>query len=830
MRQQSIDPLIPHRPVRVASPVLVLVLVVLFLAPATAAQAWVSLDGSPAGTPAEIVFDAQASNEVDTFLDVIVHGFWTEDVAPGDGNVYQHIQVPGLARLGITGAPDLPVARVRLAVSTFAPVVSLVSVVDLDPHVFAGQLPYPTVIEEQDEAFDPGADPGPGDPDGTPAQFTINPVIYAGPIFPSTPGTAFSTVRDLLGPIPGAIPEIYPARFDPVIGELHISGHLRVHLAATGVSSTRPPMTKDRAVLAAATFVNWPDQLTAFPTNTQSFAGRYLIVASQLHEVPLQVFVDFKRARGFEVDVIRTESLPAVTCAQIRTAIRNWYQAGDPWADHYALLVGDRAQLPWCSSPTFPSVPTDDLFGSPLDGDLDEELYVGRLSVDGPADLSAQLVKLMGYVTDDVGTHYDEVVLVAHEEGSPGKYQGAQDAVMAASYAVPPHFQRIYGSSAFADNSDVVDAAQGGFGVMAYRGHGSQTSWWNWNTLGEDFHKNELLGIGNATALGVVWAFDCWNNDISHTGGTIDSLGEAWMEVPGSGAVAHYGSSAVSGTQQNHELDRRMFEAVFDRGLLRHGQAIAWAEARAVDTAPGLNPWMYLLLGDPSMTLRREDAAPLVLSFPSEVPVCPSGGPCQPIVVRVTDAAGTPIEGALVALHQGGPPGEPPTLLVNAYTDGSGSASFPQGPTGLAGHIDVTGSDPCGNESQGSLGVVDGVWSNFGAALPGVQGVPLLQAEGPLVPASLVELDLENAAQNAVTGLFVALSSVPVPLKGGELLAHPWLFILDLVTDGQGDIALAAPLPLGIPADTELWFQYAIADPAATQGVALSNAMRGIVP
>ncbi len=792
------------------------------------AQTWVPLDASPPGTPADIDFDAGASNAIESFFDIRIHGYWSEDVAPGDGNVYQRITVPGLAHRGLLGAPDVPVARLRLAVSTLAAQVSLLSVADLDPHVHPNTRVYPEVFEEIDESFDPGFDPGPGDPDGTPEQFTINLLLYGGPPYPGFDGPASSPVGAMLGEIPGAIPEIYPAQFDPIAETLSISGHLRVHFVATGTPVTRPPMTKDRAALASAMFHNWTDQKSSFPTNDDTYDAHYLIVTPQKYVNTLATFVRFKKARGLRVEIVTTESLGGASCEKVRQAIDMWHQGRDPWSDHYALLIGDGAEMPLCTSPTVPPVRTDDRYGSPSDGDLDEEVFVGRLSVDGAGDLAAQLGKIMAYVTDSDDTHYGTALLVADAEGAPGKYVGTHADVANATYNTPPSFTTIAGNVAASDNDTVRQAIAVGAGLVAYRGHASQTTWWNWNLFGDNFHKNELLTIG-AKTLGVVWSFACWNNDIAHDVGAVDSLGETWMEEKNSGAVAHYGSTNRGGTEQNHELDRRMFEAVFDRDLVRHGQAITWAESRTLDTVPGDNAWMHMLLGDPSMIVRRQAASPLALVMPSEVPVC-APGQCNPFVVRLVDVAGAPVKGGLVTIYKPGPPGEPDDFLATAYTDGSGAATFPHGPSDVASAIDVSGSDPFGNDVFGQAGVVDGVWANWGGALAGEQGFASLSTDGPLTPMSLVTLELENAAPNSASGLFVALTSVPVPLKGGTLLANPWTLLINLVTDAQGDIALSAPLPSGIPADTELWMQYAIADDAAVQGLALSNAMRGIVP
>src|SRR5262249_34877221 len=158
---------------------------------------------------------------------ILIHGFWREDVAPGDGLTYQRIEVPGLGHFAQLGAPDLPVARLRLAVPTGATKVTLGTVTNLDPRVFSGLLVEPWGVPALDEAVGPAADPGPGDPDGVPAQFVKDSVIYGGATpFPATSGTVSAAVRPMLGGLPGAVPVVYPASWNPGTGVLAISAHL----------------------------------------------------------------------------------------------------------------------------------------------------------------------------------------------------------------------------------------------------------------------------------------------------------------------------------------------------------------------------------------------------------------------------------------------------------------------------------------------------------------------------------------------------------------------------------------------------------------------------
>src|SRR5437879_4993320 len=93
-------------------------------------QPWVSLDGSPPGTPAQVVLDRQDSNAQRTVFDIVIHGFSLVPRTGPDGTAYQMPDVPGLQRLSIQGAPMIPELRAPVAIVTGAPA-----------PVFAGMTP-----------------------------------------------------------------------------------------------------------------------------------------------------------------------------------------------------------------------------------------------------------------------------------------------------------------------------------------------------------------------------------------------------------------------------------------------------------------------------------------------------------------------------------------------------------------------------------------------------------------------------------------------------------------------------------------------------------------
>lgn len=121
-------------------------------------------------------------------------------------------------------------------------------------------------------------------------------------------------------------------------------------------------------------------------------------------------------------------------------------------------------------------------------------------------------------------------------------------------------------------------------------------------------------------------------------------------------------------------------------------------------------------------------------------------------------------------------------------------------------------------------------WSDQGHALAGTFGDPALDGSGDLSAGSANAVDLTRARRLSVAALFLAPASTPVPFKGGTLVPVPFVAPILLTTSGTGTISIPFVAPGDLPPGAELWVQFAIQDPAAVNGVALSNAILGLTP
>lgn len=128
-----------------------------------------------------------------------------------------------------------------------------------------------------------------------------------------------------------------------------------------------------------------------------------------------------------------------------------------------------------------------------------------------------------------------------------------------------------------------------------------------------------------------------------------------------------------------------------------------------------------------------------------------------------------------------------------------------------------------------SIQPLESTWVDLGSALAGVFGEPLLEGTGDLSSGTVSSVELSNAAPSATTGLFVGVSAINAPFKGGTLVPFPNLLFL-LSTDAGGSLSVPFIMPAGSASGVEIYVQAGIQDGAAPVGVALSNAIVGTTP
>jgi hypothetical protein len=126
---------------------------------------------------------------------------------------------------------------------------------------------------------------------------------------------------------------------------------------------------------------------------------------------------------------------------------------------------------------------------------------------------------------------------------------------------------------------------------------------------------------------------------------------------------------------------------------------------------------------------------------------------------------------------------------------------------------------------DGSLGAWLSTWSDWGHALAGLHGLPVLAGSGLPYKGGIVKLALTNALENSGAFLIVGYWPAVFDFKGGVMVPAPDIIIHGLSTGPAGAFSFTASWPAGMPTGTPLWFQVWIIDAAAVQGLSATNGL-----
>jgi hypothetical protein len=396
-----------------------------------------------------------------------------------------------------------------------------------------------------------------------------------------------------------------------------------------------------------------------------------------------------------------------------------------------------------CESPYMPlpvdgTEPGDDLYGD-ADGDgtddLGKEVYIGRLSYHNRSGLAPQVARILAYEDHPSGLQsYGTAALVAHRGPPPDtRFTVNQEQVRTATYAgVTPSFETIYGSTPGVGNADITDAF-GRVGIISYQGHGGESLWSGWNNAllpDNSYRSSDVDALMNAPVTPVVWSYACQTGDLRST----ECLIERMMARGTNGAVSAYGATLEEYIAGSVVSNLAIFRAVFGMGITKQALAIRYAERECTKADRAFNAWMFLLLGDPSMQIRRHDVtdprtAPWRVESPAMIPASCVGCLYTP---RVLTTSGMPAAGVQVSLWKPAPsgPASPATagprapssaqaaddeVLTNLYTGQDGRATF-QLPAMTPGPLYLTVNDDDANVAEDSTLVADPSASEYAEA------------------------------------------------------------------------------------------------------------------
>jgi subtilisin-like proprotein convertase family protein len=775
----------------------------LVMAVSVVAQAeWVSLDGSPQSRPKVDVTQVSGDR---TQLDITLPGFDVEKVDV-QGQQYARVRIPGHWFTLDRGQPELPFVTTSLIIPD------------------AGAPEFRVLSSSWREIASDPVLPSKGnilrsvDPEQVPYEF--GETYTAGGVFPADYaelGTPY-IVRDYRG----VNLRLYPVRWDADRGVLLALESITLEVTTSGTGGQNVKQARIATTIDAQynniyrqTFANFDG---AAKYNMVATEGNMLVVCNDAFMGPIGDFVQWKRQRGMNVEVISTGSVGG-TNTGIKNAIQERYDS--PEGLTYVILVGDLAQVPTFSG-TYESADDDTRYANCEGGDLYPDLFVSRISAQTPEDVLIQTSKFIRYERDpDAGGNwYHMAAGLASSEGSPADHERAnwlRDDLLAYGFSHVDQIYQLYGDS----TPEIAAAVNEGRSLINYIGHGSGTSWSN-----PYFSNSDVANLSNGWMTPWVLDVSCSNGDFSMN----ECFAEAWMNAGDStqpdGAVAMYSASTSTPwvppcVMQAEAVDLLVADQANVIGSLCYHGIMQVLDEYPNSTGTQLVE-QYNIFGDCSLQVRTKTPLDPAVSHAGVVAI---GSPIFPVDTAapgatvslysngilhgtgVTDATGH-IDLQLVnVVEQGGDV----TLTVSGYNILTHQENIPAIvpvvvdvqpatiPVGVATEVTVTLADPPEKAIDNVTVTIEGYGVSGLEAVTGPDGVAVFTVE-PVFGETLTVRGVEAGASYdmfavdlAVTGavdLTAPAITASVPSIGleGALTPHLWGDVVG--TAGETDLAM----------------------------------------
>lgn len=344
------------------------------------------------------------------------------------------------------------------------------------------------------------------------------------------------------------------------------------------------------------------DSLTDFDGDDQSYD--YLVIvgdtSKMLNSLSLRRFLKWKAYKGYKTKVVSTY-VTGNTCQSIKEYIAMEYAKGL----RYVLFVGNDDRIPMYY---WQNRQKSDYWYGCMDGndDYQADIAIGRFATNDSSELNNIIDKTIAYESQE-NKYGSNVLLVAHKQNAPYKYQGCLETIRTASYLTPMTFLKAYGADSSvggteATNDSVISKINIGLNIVNYRGHGSWNSWaTGWSYDNKEFTSNEVAELNNI-CYPIVFCIACQTSDIRGH----QCLMQHFMTSK-YGATAYLGATENSYTEANHVFDQLLFDQILNKGIYNLGdvniQSHILNMAKSNLYYAKENAFCYLCGGDPTLEI-----------------------------------------------------------------------------------------------------------------------------------------------------------------------------------------------------------------------------------
>jgi len=239
--------------------------------------------------------------------------------------------------------------------------------------------------------------------------------------------------------------------------------------------------------------------------------------------------------------------------------------------------------------------PSDSLLAD-LDGDLIQDLPIGRFPVRTEGELAAMIAKTIEYSQRG----YADALVLSADRQEPGlSFAGQSDAFFDLAEG------NWWITRAYLDDLSVADAraalisgVDAGAGMTSFYGH-SAASVWSFDGL---FSADDVALLNNAGRPTAVVQFGCWNT--YHVVPSYNTLGHKWVLSDNRGAAVVMGSSTFTQVTTSRQFGELLIPELLQPGQSA-GQAVVRAKHRLAETNPQALDMLlgWTILGDPTLAI-----------------------------------------------------------------------------------------------------------------------------------------------------------------------------------------------------------------------------------
>ena len=494
---------------------------------ATAAHAeWITVNGN-LNRDDDVALHAQGSST--TIIQYRMPGFELESVEVA-GRSCSRIHLPGQVSHLQAGYPELPRVTVTLAIAPRG--IPKLRILTSD------------VIELSTAPVEPSRGHLTRDVDPASVVPAFGPVYDGTEIWPAQAAELADPF--ILRDQRGVSLVIHPFRWNnerqilEVIRSIEVELTLADGIGLNELESTLNPVDEAFTTIYSELFANYRVGEPAAKYLAPPPVGRMLLVTDGAFVNALQPFMEWKRRRGIDVDLV-TVAAAGGTAAGVAQAIAERY--AEPASLTWVVLVGDRQQVPTLSG-LYDGSDSDSRYAMVAGNDLYPDLYISRISATNSTQVQTQVAKFVAYERDPASgagaAWYSRGAGIASDEGSPTDFARAdllRDDLLAYSFTgVDQIYQGLGGTTA-----GITTALNEGRSLINYLGHGSGTSW-----TSVTFGTAQIHALTNSGRLPWIVDVSCSNGNFALG----ECFAEAWLRAgtPGDprGAVGMMSATSLA--------------------------------------------------------------------------------------------------------------------------------------------------------------------------------------------------------------------------------------------------------------------------------------------